>query len=326
MTTRDRKLVLSIAPGAEPPPGWEAAASFSEVVLARGREETRAQLADADALLLWDFSSRVLDGAPVPARLAWIHAASLGVDAVLTPEVVASPVIVTNTRGVYERPIAEYVLGLMLAIAKDFRTTFRWQDRGQWQWRMTRILAGQEVALIGPGAIGTEIHRILTAVGCRMQAFGRREVCGDAVFGHIQPLSALERLLPAADTVILALPLTSATRGLMNAERFAWMKPGSTFINIGRGALLDESALLEALRRGRPGIAALDVFMHEPLPQDHPFWKMEQVIVSPHMSADVIGWHDTAMRLFLANLRRWISGAPLQHVVDKAKMAYAQAD
>jgi phosphoglycerate dehydrogenase-like enzyme len=326
MKIRNMKLVLSIAPGAQPPPGWEAATAFGEVVLARGGGETREQLTDADVLLLWDFASRVLDGAPLPARLAWIHTASLGVDTVLTPAVVAAPVIVTNTRGVFERPIAEYVLGLMLAIAKDFRATFRWQDRGEWQWRMSRSLAGHEVALIGPGAIGTEIYRMLSAVGCRVQAFGRHEVSGDAVFGHIQSLAALERSLPAAGTVILALPLTSATRGLMNAQRLAWMKPGATLINIGRGALVDESALLDALRLGRPGIAALDVFRHEPLPGDHPFWKMEQVIVSPHMAGDAIGWEQAAMRLLLANLQRWTRGAALQHVVDKAKMGYAPPD
>jgi phosphoglycerate dehydrogenase-like enzyme len=319
MTRRNRKLVLCIAPGAQPPPGWESIADQSGLVIARGREEVQAQLVDAAGLFLWDFTSRVLDGRPLPAALEWIHTASLGVDAVLTPEVIASSITVSNTRGLFERPIAEYVLGLMLAIAKDFRATFRHQERGEWRWRLARSLVGHEVALIGPGAIGREIHAMLAAMGCHVHAFGRRDIEDDPVFGRIRSLVALEAALPAADTAILALPLTDATRGVFGARLLSCMKPGSTLINIGRGALVDEEALLAALRRGRPALAALDVFMQEPLPPGHPFWAMDQVIISPHMSSDVIGWERKAVEQFAANLARWRAGETLVNVLDKPK-------
>jgi phosphoglycerate dehydrogenase-like enzyme len=207
----------------------------------------------------------------------------------------------------------------MLAVAKDFRATFRHQERGEWRWRLTRSLVGHEVALIGPGAIGREIHTLLAAMGCRVRAFGRRDVEDDPFFGGIRSLAALEAALPTADTAILALPLTNATRGVFGARLLSRMKPGSTLINIGRGALLDEPALLAALRQGRPAIAALDVFMQEPLPPGHPFWAMDQVIISPHMSSDVIGWERKAVEQFAANLARWRAGEPLFNVLEKAK-------
>lgn len=323
MGNQKRNLLLCIAPGAQPPPGWEAAGACANLLVARGREEAQARLPEADALLLWDFSSRILDGTGIPARLRWIHTASLGVDAVLTPGVVDSHVVVSNTRGVYERPIAEYVLGLMLAIAKDFRATFQHQAKAEWRWRLTRTINGHEVALVGPGAIGTKIKRMLSAVGCNVRAFGRRELRDDPVFGHVQPMAALGGCLPTVDTLIVALPLTSQTRGIIDARLLDCMQPGSTLINIGRGALVDEQALIESLRHGRPGTAALDVFMQEPLPAEHPFWSMPQVYVSPHMSSDIVGWDRLAMDQFLANLARWYEGAELHCIVDKRKFGYA---
>lgn len=320
MATSRRRIVLCIAAGADPPPGWDEGLRHADIVIARGRDEARAQLADADGMFLWDFASRVLDGMPLPPRLAWIHAGSLGVDAVLTPEVAASPVTVSNTRGLFERPIAEYVLGWMLAIAKDFRASFRLQDRGQWLWRPTRGLTGHRVALVGPGAIGAEIHALLAAVGCSVDCYGRQDVPRHPQFGRISSLAALPDALAEVDTTILALPLTSVTRGLVDARWLAAMRPGSTLVNIGRGALIDEAALIEALRLGRPGIAALDVFQQEPLPPGHPFWTMEQVYLSPHMSGDVEGWQQQAVGQFIANLARWCRGEALLNVVDKSKM------
>jgi phosphoglycerate dehydrogenase-like enzyme len=316
-----RKVVISVSPDTDLPKGWEAVEQFANVVVARSETETARELADADALFLWNFSSRILRRTGLPAGLSWIHTASLGVDAVLSAEVVRSPVIVSNTRGVFERPIAEYVLGLMLAIAKDFRTTFENQKRGEWQWRPTRTVAGHSVALVGPGAIGKEIHRILTAVGYEVRSFGRRRVEGDGVFGRIRALTELTDHLPEMDTVILALPLTGTTRGFMGGEKLDRMKPGSTLINIGRGGLVDEGALLAALNRGAPAMAALDVFAQEPLPHTHPFWKMDRVIVSPHMSADTVGFEQLVFRRFAANLERWSNGLAVHDVVDKEKFA-----
>lgn len=316
------KVIISVGSEMNLPQGWEAVRELATVVITRNDADTAAALADADALFLWNFESRILRQTGIPASLRWIRTPSLGVDAFMTEAVVRSPVIVTNTRGVFERPMAEYVLGLMLAIAKDLRTTFESQKRREWNWRQARAIAGHSVALVGPGAIGAEIHNILTAVGYEVHSFGRHRVEHNTVFGRILPVSDLTHYLPKMDTVVLALPLTNETWGFMNAERLSHMKPGATLINIGRGGLVDEEALLECLTNGTLGMAALDVFAQEPLPATHPFWNSDRVIVSPHMSGDTVGYRDQLFSQFATNLERWCAGEPLQNVVDKSKFEF----
>jgi phosphoglycerate dehydrogenase-like enzyme len=132
----------------------------------------------------------------------------------------------------------------------------------------------------------------------------------------VQAIDDLDQLLPEADDVVLALPLTEATRGLIDARRLALMRPGARLVNVGRGALVVEEALLDSVRDGHLGAAALDVFEREPLPPDHPFWATDNVLVSPHMSGDLVGWRDRVVDRFAANLRRWVAGDPLADVVD----------
>lgn len=139
----------------------------------------------------------------------------------------------------------------------------------------------------------------------------------DPLFGRTHSMDELAYLLPSADAVILSLPLTSETAGVMNKRRFSQMKPGSSFINIGRGGLVDEDALLDALKDGRIGTALLDVFAEEPLPKEHPFWSMAQVFVSPHMSADLHGWRGHVAAKFIENLERWVTGQSLENVINK---------
>ncbi len=319
-------VIISVGPQMNLPPGWEVVEDLATIVITRSEAETAAALAGADALFLWNFDSRVLQRTGVPANLSWIHTPSLGVDAFMTEAVVRSPVVVSNTRGVFERPMAEYVLGLMLAIAKDFRATFDSQRRREWNWRQVHAIAGHRVALLGPGAIGAEIHNILTAVGYEVHSFGRRRVEHSDVFGRILPLSELTDHLPSMDTVVLALPLTNETRGCMNAQRLNRMKPGATLINIGRGDLVDEQALLKCVTQGTLGVAALDVFSQEPLPATHPFWSSDRIIVSPHMSGDTVGDRERLFRQFATNLERWCSGLPLQNVIDKSKFEFRGRD
>ena len=317
-----RKVIISVGSDMNLPRGWEAVEDLATIVVTRSDAATAAALADADALFLWNFDSRILQKTGVPANLTWIHTPSLGVDAFMTEAVVRSPVVVSNTRGVFERPMAEYVLGLMLAIAKDFRTTFDNQKRREWNWRQVHAIAGHTVALVGPGAIGAEIHNILTAVGYEVHSFGRRRIEPSEVFGSVLPVSELTDYLPRMDTVVLALPLTNETRGFMNAQRLNLMKRGATLINIGRGDLVDEDALLESVTRGTLGLAALDVFAQEPLPATHPFWSSDRVIVSPHMSGDTVGYRELLFRQFATNLERWCRGLPLQNVIDKTKFGF----
>jgi phosphoglycerate dehydrogenase-like enzyme len=317
-----KKLVVLLPRNMEQlPRSLDLAGKFADVVFTRISEEAARELKDANGFLLWDFSSTVIRDNPLPEGLSWIHTASLGVDSVLSDAVVSSDIVVSNSRGVFEHPIAEYVLGLLLFVAKDLRRTLEFQRAEEWKWRPTHRLRGQTVALVGPGAIGTEIYRILKAVGVNVIPFGRRDVSNDPVFGKIHSLDALDERLVTCDAVVVSLPLTSETKGVMNAHRFAKMKTGATFINIGRGGLVNEQALLDALKSGQVGTAALDVFVVEPLPKGHPFWSMEQVFVSPHMSADVHGWRDQLAEQFIANLARWAEGRPLNNVVDKQKLA-----
>ncbi|HET7327928.1 MAG TPA: D-2-hydroxyacid dehydrogenase [Nocardioidaceae bacterium] len=299
------------------PPGMATVEEQAEV-----RYTNADDLADAidgaDALFVWDFfSTAVADAWTASGAISWIHVASAGVDRLLFPALVDSDVVVTNSRGVFERPIAEYVLGLLLAFAKDLPGTLRAQEAGRWVHRETQGLGGRRALVVGSGPIGREIGRLLAAVGVEVSLVGRARRDSDSDFGVVHASTDLLSLLPDADYVVAAAPLTDATRGMFGAEAFAAMRPGARFVNIGRGQLVDEAALVDALRSGRIAGAALDVFAQEPLPAGHPLWTLDGVLVSPHMAGDVVGWHDDLARLFVANFGRWRSGAPLHNIVDK---------
>lgn len=147
----------------------------------------------------------------------------------------------------------------------------------------------------------------------------------DAELGSIHPMARIDELLPTADDVVVALPLTPETAGVIDAQRLARFKPGSRLVNVGRGPLVDEDALLAQLRSGHIAAAALDVFVQEPLPAEHPFWGMDNVLVSAHMSGDVIGWQEQSVALFVDNLDRWNRGVPLRNLVDKGNLPVGAA-
>jgi len=275
-------------------------------------------IADTDVLLSWDFRAGVLEQVwPDARRLQWVHWSGAGVDAALFPAFRDSDVILTNARGVFDQPIAEYVLGLVLCFAKGFPRTVRAQDRKQWDFRLTESIRGQTALLVGAGNIGRAIAALLHAAGMRVSGVGRRRRDDDSLFGVVYPFEELDGMLGGADYVINVTPSTPDTRDLFSAGRFAHMKPGARFINVGRGDAVDEAALAEALRAGPLAGAALDVFAREPLPEDSPLWTLDNVIVSPHMSGDV---HESKADLaaqFVDNLQRLLDGKPLVNVVDK---------
>lgn len=277
-------------------------------------------LPGADVLLVWDFRSTALRGAwPASSSLRWIHAASAGVNHVLTPEVMASDVVVTNSRGVFDEPMAEYVLSLILALAKDLPTTFIHQRERLWRHRETERLGGRHALVAGTGPIGRAIGRKLAAVGMTVTGLGRVAQSTDPDLGEVVPMSSLSEVLPDADYVVLAAPLTDETRGMIDAEALAAMKPTARLINVSRGPLVVQEALVEALAAGRLGGAALDVFVNEPLSSASPLWQLPNVIVSPHMSGDVVGWRGELVALFVDNLSRYLDGRPLRNVVDKSR-------
>ncbi|MDQ4007724.1 MAG: D-2-hydroxyacid dehydrogenase [Actinomycetota bacterium] len=299
------------------PPDMPAIEALGRVRTARAPELADA-LRGAEVLLAWDFTTPALSGAWSGAdRLRWVHTASAGVDNVLTPEVRGSDVLVTNSRGVFETPIAEYVTGLVLMTAKDMLGTWQRQQRREWQHRETHSVQRRVAVVVGVGPIGRAVGRMLSGVGLRVRAVGRSRRTSDPDFGEVAPAEELHAQVADADYVVLAAPLTPDTRGMVDRDVLAAMPATAMLINVGRGELVVEDDLVAALRSGEIGSAALDVFEREPLPDDSPLWTMPQVLVSPHMSADTIGWRDDLAALFVENLGRWCKGEPLRNVVDK---------
>ncbi|MFD8299942.1 D-2-hydroxyacid dehydrogenase [Streptomyces bauhiniae] len=274
-----------------------------------------ALLPEADVLLVWDFRSRAVRDAWPGAgpRPAWVHTASAGVDHLLCPELAASDTVVTNARGVFDQPMAEYVAALVLAAAKDLPHTVRLQRDRVWRHRETRRVAGTRACVVGSGPIGRAIAATLKALGVTPALVGRVPRTG------VHGPADLDRLIARADWVIAAAPLTGQTRGMFDAHRFGVMQPSAVFVNVGRGELVDEAALAEALRRRWIAGAALDVFTTEPLPAESPLWDVPGLLVSPHMSGDTAGWRDELGTQFVDLFERWAAGRPLVNVVDKKR-------
>ncbi|MER6664016.1 D-2-hydroxyacid dehydrogenase [Amycolatopsis japonica] len=309
--------VLAVLCGDTRPPDMRAIEAEAVV-----RYTDAAGLADAlsgaDAFFVYDFLSTAVPGAWQAAdRLRWLHIASAGVDPVLFPGLQESDVVLTNSRGVFDGAIAEYVLGVVLAFAKDFARSWDLQKQRQWKHRESERISGRRVLVVGTGPIGRSIARTLRAAGMSVAGVGRRPREGDPDFGEVYASSELSRHLPGADYVVAVAPLTEQTKGMFDAEAFAAMKPGSRFVNVGRGELVVTSDLIGALRDGSLAGAALDVFDTEPLPAESPLWTMENVLISPHMSGDFVGWRNTLVEVFADNFRRWRAGEPLRNVVDK---------
>lgn len=286
------------------------------------RWATTPQLGDAvvgaDVLFLWDFfSSAVNDVWDRATSVQWIHVAAAGVDTLLFEELATSDVTVTNARGVFNRPIAEFVLASILAQLKQLHLSREMQGKRHWEHRETETLATQRVLVVGTGAIGRDIGRLLRLVGAEVRGAGRTARPGDEDFAEIVASSELVSHVAWADHIVIAAPLTAATRGLIDTAVFTAMKPGAHLINIGRGPIVNEAALLTAIRSGHLGAASLDVFETEPLPPDSPLWTEPNIVISPHMSGDVVGWRDVLAQQFLDNAERWLAGTPLHNVVDK---------
>lgn len=242
-------------------------------------------------------------------------------DTLLFDELRDSDVVVTNARGVFDRPIAEYVLGAVLAHAKDSRFSFELQNKHSWQHRETRSILGARALVVGTGGIGREIARLLRIAGLEVRGVGRVARADDPDFGEVIASGDLAAAVGWADHLVLAAPLTEATRGLVDEQVLSAMKSDAHLVNVARGPLVDEMALLSALQDGRIGGATLDVFDTEPLPPEHPLWDAPGVTITAHMSGDVVGWRDTLATQFATNVRLWLAGEPLLNVVDK-KLGY----
>ncbi|MFE6826105.1 D-2-hydroxyacid dehydrogenase [Streptomyces sp. NPDC057690] len=274
-----------------------------------------ARLPGADVLLVWDFTSHAVRAAwpGEGPRPGWVHTASAGVDHLLCPELAASDTVVTNARGIFDEPIAEYVAALVLAMAKDLPRSWELQQRGEWRHREGGRVSGTRAVVVGSGPIGRAIARTLKALGMTTAVVGRVPRTG------IHGPQDLDRLLARADWVIAAAPLTEQTRGMFDTRRFGVMQPSARFVNVGRGPLVVEDALVRALERRWIAGAALDVLTTEPLPADSPLWHVPGLLISPHMSGDTVGWRDELGAQFVELFERWAAGRPLRNVVDKQR-------
>ncbi|WP_230424173.1 D-2-hydroxyacid dehydrogenase [Prauserella cavernicola] len=275
-------------------------------------------LRDADALFVYDFlSSAVPDAWHAANRLRWLHIASAGVDPVMFPGLRDSDVVLTNSRGVFDNSIAEYVLGQILAFAKDFARSVKLQSERTWLHRESERIQDRSAVVIGTGPIGRAIARLLRAAGMSVAGAGRTPREGDADFGTVHASGNLGEWIGEYDYVVAVAPLTEQTKGMFDTRAFDAMKDDARFINVGRGELVVTGDLVAALGSGHIAGAALDVFDIEPLPAESPLWTMDNVHVSPHMSGDFVGWRNALVGVFADNFRRWHAGRPLVNIVDK---------
>lgn len=329
----DLERIRAAAPGAVivnvSPEGLADGALDQVEVLMRGR-------------LSGEVFDRLLARTP---SLRWVHSATAGVERVLTPATIARGLTITNARGVFSRPIAEYVVAMILAVSRRLPGILELQRERTWQPLEGVEMRDLTIGIVGLGSIGRTVARLARSFGARVVATrrrpgrahglewsaedapageapsdegGRGEGPADERLEVLGGPEALPRLLETSDFVVLAVPLTPETEGIIDAEALAAMHRGAYLINIARGRLVDERALERALREGRLGGAVLDTFRDEPLPPDSPLWSVPNLIVTPHTSWSTGGALDRSVALFCANLERYRRGEPLLNVVDPA--------
>jgi phosphoglycerate dehydrogenase-like enzyme len=282
-------------------------------------EKLKAAVPDADALLYAGFSDALVRILPLAVRVRWIHSLWTGVEGILTPEMLEHPAILTNGRGAFRWPLADWIAAAMLFFAFDLGRVFRQQEKRVWQPFISTSLEGRTFGVIGYGSIGGAAAVRARAFGMKIAALRRRPELleNDPVVDHGYAPAEIKDLLAISDYLLLATPLTADTRGLIGEGELAVMKPSAVLINVGRGPVVDERALIRALESGRIRGAALDVFDKEPLPAEHPFWQMPNVLVSPHTADRVEGFLAPAFECFFENLDRFVKGEPLQNIVNK---------
>jgi phosphoglycerate dehydrogenase-like enzyme len=258
------------------------------------------------------------------ATLRWIHTATAGVTSLLYPELVAADLVLTNSAGVHAPAMAETVLAMMLHFARGLDFAVRAQAAARWdsqpfEERVGAVteLDGATLGVVGLGGIGLEVAKRARPLGLKLIAIRRSNRPGPTGVELLTGFDALDRLLARADYVLIAVPDTPGTRGLIGAAAIARLKPAAVLINVARGEVLDEAALAEALEGGRLRGAALDVFRSEPLPADSPLWRLPNVLITPHVSGTTTRFWEREVKLIRDNVARYLAGRALRNVVDK---------
>lgn len=276
------------------------------IVTGNDPEFVRSHAPNADVILNGGPEGDLLrEVFPLAHKVQWVHTTSAGVEKILFPELIASSVPLTNGRGVFKDALAEFALGAILFFAKDFRRLVRDQQAQHWEHFDVEWVRGKTLGVIGYGEIGRETARLAEAIGMKILAKRR------------SGQEKLHDILAASDYVVVSTPLTDETRGMIGDAELRAMKRTAVIINIGRGPVIVEQALIAALTENRIRGAALDVFDEEPLPKNHAFYQLDNVLLSPHSADHTAGWAESAVQVFVDNFERFRKGEPLLNIVDK---------
>src|ERR1019366_8778874 len=277
-------------------------------------------VADARILFNWTGSKpdvhRVMQSAP---KLEWIHAMYAGLDRSLFPELIASHIPLTNGSGVFSQSLGEFIMLGVLYFAKDVPRRILAKAERRWDVFDNIEVSKQTIGIVGHGDIGRAVSSRAKAMGMRVLAL-RKNVApraGDEHVDRVYPVSELHNMLPECDYVAVTAPLTAETKGMIGKAEFERMKPSAIIMNVGRGPVIDEAAMVEALSTKRIRGGALDVFDTEPLPPESPIWSLDNVLLTAHCADHVDGWVESAVVFFLEQFSRWRNGEPLKNLVDK---------
>jgi phosphoglycerate dehydrogenase-like enzyme len=318
----DSPVLVLTAPADKTIPLLAELRQMAMIVVGHSVQALANAAVDAEIILNWSGSLDLLQNVfLISHRLRWIHSRSAGLDSTLFPELIESDVILTNGRGVFSASLAEFALAAILYFAKDFRRMIRNQMAGVWEPFNMTMVSSQTLGIVGYGSIGRAVASRARALEMNVLGLRRRvsEQSGDdsLIEQVYRPEQRLE-MLSRCDYIVMTVPLTEQTRGLISHAEFAAMKKNAVVINVGRGPTIDERAMIKALSERKVRGAALDVFDQEPLPQGHPFYSMENVLLSPHCADHTPDWLENAMRFFLAQLERFRHGETLLNIVDKS--------
>jgi phosphoglycerate dehydrogenase-like enzyme len=274
---------------------------------------------DATVILLWSGTRELLrELFAICKKVRWVHSRAAGLDNLLFPELVESQILLTNGRGVFSASLGEFVLAAILYFAKDFRRMVRNQTASVWEPFDVQVISGQTVGILGYGDIGRAVANRVRPMNMRVLATKRHipESTDPLVERFYRPEDR-RKMIALCDYIVATAPLTEETRHMISDAEFAAMKPTAVVINVGRGPVIDEAALLRALTAKRIKGAGLDVFEHEPLPAGHLLFKLENVLLSPHCADHTADWQDHAMRFFLEQYGRFEKGESLKNIVNK---------
>jgi phosphoglycerate dehydrogenase-like enzyme len=296
----------------------------TKITMGNKREEVSAAAAEAHVIFTWFSAAQLLREIwPRTTQVSWVHSMSAGLDTMLFRGLIDSPAVLTNGSGIFSQSLGEFVIAAVLYFAKDFGRMMRSQARGAWEPFDVEMVSGRTLGIIGYGDIGKAVARRAKSLDMKILALRRHPArsAGDTLVDEVFSPERRFDLLTRSDYVVLAAPLTEETRSLLGPPEIAALKPSAVVINVGRGPVIFEPALVEALENRRIRGAALDVFENEPLPVGHPYYRLENVLLSPHCADHIEGWMDQAVEFFVENFERFRKGVPLMNVVDK-KLGY----